>query len=144
MSFDVLLSTTRTASEVLDTVLTHLRPYRWYAFDTAVACATVWTLLRWFRTSRQRLRTTRLRGPPSENFFYGVGARIHDAEDSGAIYGAWAQEYGGVYTVPSTLGSRRIVLCDPKAIAHFYARETWTYIQIPFTKKSLAISVRGL
>ena len=142
MPLDALLSTTRT-SEALDTVLTHLRLYRWYAFDTTVACAAVWTLLRWLRTSRQRLRTTRLRGPPSESFLYGVGARIHDAEDSGALYEAWAQEYGQVYAVPSTLGSQRIVLCDPKAIAHFYAKETWTYMQIPFTEQIHMDSVRG-
>jgi hypothetical protein len=142
MLHDALLSTTRTASEVLDTVLTLLRPYR-YAFDTAVACAAVWTLLRWLRTSRQRLRTTQLRGPPSETFLYGVGARIHDAKDSGAMYEAWAQEYGQVYTVPSTLGSTRIVLCDPKALAHFYAKETWTYMQIPFTEQIHVDSIRG-
>ena len=142
MSLDVLLSTTRMASEALST-LNRLRPRGWDAFDSAVACAAVWTLLRWLRTYRQKLRTTQLRGPPSESFLYGVGRRILDAQDSGAVYEAWAQEYGRVYTVLSTLGSERIVLCDPKAIAHFYAKETWRYIQLPFTKKSLEMLVRG-
>ncbi|KIJ59411.1 hypothetical protein HYDPIDRAFT_162418 [Hydnomerulius pinastri MD-312] len=50
------------------------------------------------------------------------------------MYEAWAEEYGVVYQVPSTLGQRRIVLCDPRAIAHFYARETWTYVQTPLSK----------
>ena len=142
MSFGVLLSKTRTASEVLDTVLTYLRPYHWYAFDATVACAAIWTLLRWLRISRQQLRTTQLRGPHSESFLYGVGKRILDAGDSGAIYEAWAQEYGPVYAVPSSLGRKRIVLCDPKAIAHFYSKETWTYIQTPFAKEALAMFVR--
>ncbi|KAG8218157.1 cytochrome P450 [Butyriboletus roseoflavus] len=44
----------------------------------------------------------------------------------------WAEEYGGVYEVAWTLGGRRIVLCDPKAIAHFYGGEPWTYILTPF------------
>ncbi|KAH0826176.1 cytochrome P450 [Lanmaoa asiatica] len=136
MSLDV--STTRTVSEVLDTVLTHTRPYQWYAFDAAVACTAIWTLLRWIRASRQQLCTTQLRGPPNESFLYGVGKRILDAKDSGAVYEAWAQEYGPVYTIPSALGNTRIVLCDPKAVAHFYAKNTWTYVENPLAKKITA------
>jgi len=132
-----------TASEVLDTILTHSRPYQWYAFHAAIASAAVWTLLRWLRTSRGQLRTTQLRGPPSESFLYGVGKRILNADDAGAEYEAWAQEYGPVFTVPSTLGSNSIVLCDPKAIAHFYSKETWTYIQTPLIKTIFEHSVRG-
>ena len=142
MSHDVLSSTIRTASEVLDSVLTYLRPYQGWASGAGVACVAIWTLLQWLRTSRRQLRTTQLRGPPSKSFLYGVGKRILDADDSGSLYEAWAQEYGPVYAVPSTLGSERVVLCDPKAIAHFYSRETWTYIQTPFTKRNLAASVR--
>ncbi|KAF8554668.1 cytochrome P450 [Imleria badia] len=141
MSLDILSSTTRTPSEVLDTVLTYLRPYQpeRYAFDAGLACAAIWILLQWLRTSRRQLRTTQLRGPLSDSFLYGVGKHILDADDSGALYEAWAQEYGPVYAVPSTLGRKRVVLCDPKAIAHFYSKETWTYIQTPFAKRTLAI-----
>lgn len=137
-----LLSTARTASEVLDTVLTNLRPFQWHSIQAAVACAAIWTLLRWVRTSRHQLRTTQLRGPPSESFLYGVGKRIVDTEDSGAVYEAWVQEYGPVYEVPSTLGSKKILLCDPKAIAHFYAKEPWTYDKTQFARKALANLVR--
>ncbi|KAH0839400.1 cytochrome P450 [Lanmaoa asiatica] len=138
MSLDALFSTSRTVWDVLDTFLTHLRPYRWYAFDAAVVCTAIWTLLRRLRSSREKHRTTQLRGPPSESFLYGVGKRIRDAENSGPMYEAWAQEYGPVYAVPSTLGNERIVLCDHKAIAHFYSKESWTYIQTPLTKRSFA------
>ena len=141
MSLDIALST-RTVSEVLDTVLTHLRPYQWYAFDTTVACTAIWTLLRWLRTSRQQLRTTQLQGPPSESFLYGVGKRILDVEDSGAIYEAWAKEYGSVYMVPSSLWKKRVVLCDPKAIAHFNAKGTWSYLLTPMVKTVRADFVR--
>lgn len=133
---------TQTALEVLDNILTYFRPYHWYALDVGVGCTAIWILLRWFYTSRRQLRTTQLRGPPSESFLYGVGKRILDADDGGAVYEAWAQEYGPVYAVPSTLRSKRIVLCDPKALAHFYSKETWTYIQTPFAKRTLAASVR--
>ncbi|KAG8214366.1 cytochrome P450 [Butyriboletus roseoflavus] len=138
MSLDALLSTPRTTSEVLDTILIYLRPYQWYAFDAAVACTTVWALLRWLRTSRRQVHTTQLRGPPSESFLYGVNKRILDAENSGAIYEAWAVEYGPVYAIPSTFGTKKIVLNDPKAIAHFYSKDTWTYTQTPATRKVLA------
>ena len=142
MSLDIL-STTQTASEVLDTVLTHLRLHQWHAIDTAIACTAVWTLLRWFRTSRQRLRTTQLQGPPSESFIYGVGRRILDSDDSGSIYEAWAKEYGPVYVVPWSLWKEKVVLCDPKAIAHFYAKGTWTYVQSTMVKISRANFVRA-
>ncbi|KAG8214363.1 hypothetical protein J3R82DRAFT_9352 [Butyriboletus roseoflavus] len=143
MSLDTLLSTPRTVSEVLDTILIYLRPYQWYAFDAAVACTTVWALLRWLRTSHRQVHTTQLRGPPSESFLYGTNKRILDAENSGAIYEAWAVEYGPVYAIPSTFGKRTIVLNDPKAIAHFYSKDTWTYTQTPATRKVLANIVRG-
>ena len=142
MSLGILLTTARTASQVLDTILTHVRPYQWYAFDAVVTCTAVWTLLRWIRTSCRQIRTTQLWGPPSESFLYGVGKRILDADNSGAIYEAWVQEYGPVYAIPSTLGSEKIVLNDPKAIAHFYAKDTWTYIQTRAVRKGLAGFVR--
>ena len=125
----------------MDTILIHIRPYQRYAFDATVACAAVWTLLRWLRTSRRKLRTTLLRGPPSESFLYGVGKRALDAQNPGAIYETWAQEYGPVYAIPWTFGNKKIVLNDPKAIAHFYAKDTWTYIQPRAIRKGLANSV---
>ncbi|KAG8214369.1 cytochrome P450 [Butyriboletus roseoflavus] len=138
MSLGVLLSTARTASEVLESILTHVRPYKWYAFDAAVACTAVSTLLRWLRTPRRQVHTTQLRGPPSESFLYGVDKHILDAENSGDVYETWAQEYGPVYAIPSIWGNKRIVLNDPKAIAHFYSKDTWTYIHIPIHRKTIA------
>lgn len=129
-------------AEFLDKVLASLRLNP--VFDAVGACALVWVFLAWMRVSRQRLRTTKLRGPPSESFLYGIGSRIFDSKNPGDIYEAWAREYGPVFEVPSTLGSRRVVLCDPKAIAHFYAKETWTYIQTPTSKKLLENSVSSL
>jgi cytochrome P450 len=49
------------------------------------------------------------------------------------MYEHWAQEYGAVYMIPSVLGQTKIVLSDPRAIAHFYARESWTYVQSPLS-----------
>ena len=63
---------------------------------------------------------------------WGVGKVVIASPDPGAEYEKWAEEYGGVYEVASALGGRKIVLCDPKAVAHFYGREPWTYTLTPF------------
>ncbi|KAG9309799.1 cytochrome P450 [Chiua virens] len=89
-----------------------------------------WTLIRLARTVYRRTQTTRLNGPPSKNFLLGYPEFFTDP-DSPEIYEAWAEEYGAVYQLPSVLGTTRIILCDPKAIAHFYAKETTTYILPP-------------
>ena len=57
--------------------------------------------------------------------------------DSGAIYEEWMDTYGPVFQVPIAMGSRRTVLCDPKAIAHFYAREVTVYVKPGFTKNAV-------
>lgn len=103
------------------------------AFNTAVACIAVWAFIT-LGMPRRRVRTTRLRGPPSSSFIYGVGKILLEADDSASIYEAWAREYGAVYEAPLTLGGRRIVLYDPKAITHFYSKETWTYVRTPMEK----------
>ncbi|KAF8125506.1 cytochrome P450 [Boletus edulis] len=139
MSPDVLSSTIRSVSEILAIIRTYVHLGQWRTIDAAIACATIWILLQLLRTCSRRLRTTQLRGPPSESFLYGVGQRIRSARDAGALYEAWAQEYGPVYAIPSTLGTQRIMLCDPKAIAHFHSKESRTYIQTPFNKESFAI-----
>ncbi|KAH7890187.1 cytochrome P450 [Phlebopus sp. FC_14] len=114
-----------------------VRPRPAHALDAAVAIAALWVLSKVVRAARRRLKTTRLRGPPSTSLMYGVGKSVVDSPDSGAMYEAWAKEYGVVYEIPSTLGQRKIVLCDPKAIAYYYARETWTYVLTPFSKQAI-------
>ena len=84
-----------------------------------------------------RTKTTKLRGPTGSSWLYGVTRDIHDG-DSGALHESWSEQYGNAFQVPIALGSRRIVLFDPKAIAHFYSKETFGYIQNTFTKKAIA------
>lgn len=50
------------------------------------------------------------------------------------LYEAWEVEYGSVFTIPWTPGQDRIVLADPKAVAHFFARDTLTYVQSVYTR----------
>ncbi|KAF7375651.1 Cytochrome P450 [Mycena sanguinolenta] len=80
-------------------------------------------------------RSTRLKGPTSGNFLFGSMPRLLNAPDVGAIYEDWASRYGSVFSVPATLGSRTVVLTDPKSIAHFAARETYGYVGTPRAKR---------
>jgi len=92
-----------------------------------------WILIRLASNARRRARTTRLNGPPSKNLILGFPEFFLDPHNP-EIYEAWAEKYGAVYQLPSVLGTARIILCDSKALAHFYAKETTTYIKTPLGK----------
>ncbi|KAG2364256.1 cytochrome P450 [Suillus spraguei] len=101
------------------------------AFNVACSFTALWAFVKVIRALRWRLRTTQLRGPPRTSFVFGVSNDLLSSKDNAIMYEHWAQEYGVVYMIPSILGQRKIVLSDPRAIAHFYARESWTYVQAP-------------
>ncbi|KAG1889104.1 cytochrome P450 [Suillus fuscotomentosus] len=111
------------------------------AFHVACSFAALWVFVKVLRMLRWRVKTTQLLGPPRTSLVYGVSRDLAISQDSGAIYERWATEYGVVYMIPSVLGGTRVVLCDPRAIAHFYARETWTYVQTPLSLAFLEASV---
>jgi hypothetical protein len=90
-------------------------------------------------------RTTPLKGPPSKDFLFGWMPYLMRVPDIGAVYEEWAHEYGSVFEVPTALGSRKVVLADPKALAHFSAKETYGYVYSPQDKRSLERLIgRGL
>ncbi|EJU04518.1 cytochrome P450 [Dacryopinax primogenitus] len=84
-----------------------------------------------------RTRTTRLRGPKSESWLWGFQGILF-RPDGPALYEQWMTEYGSVFQYNVALGKKRVVLADPKAVAHFYAHETFTYQQNPFARHFLA------
>jgi hypothetical protein len=88
---------------------------------------------------RRRLHTsgTRLRGPPSKSFLFGCRQFVTDAPDPGLIYEQWAEEYGSVYRMPDALGTSRVVITDPKAIAHYYAGFSFGYVQSKTAKMAI-------
>ena len=122
-------------SDPINAVLPHMPSLS--AFNAAVACTAVWAFVKLIRMSRQRLHTTRLRGPPNPSFLYGVGMTLMHSDDPASLYESWAREYGSVYTVPSTMSVNRIILYDSKALAHYYAKESWSYGQAPMLKRIL-------
>ncbi|KAG1901359.1 cytochrome P450 [Suillus fuscotomentosus] len=115
------------------------------AFNIACSFAALWALVKVSRMLRLRVKTTQLLGPPRTSLIYGVSRDLALSHDRAAMYEHWATEYGVVYMIPSVLGQTNVVLCDPKAIAHFYARETWTYVKTPLTLAFLESSIgKGL
>ncbi|KIK17678.1 hypothetical protein PISMIDRAFT_633442 [Pisolithus microcarpus 441] len=86
------------------------------------------------RVARRRLKTTSLRGPPGAHPIFGASKDLFEAPDTGEIFDTWAEEYGVAYEVPTSFGGKKIMLCDPRALAHYYARETWTYVLTDSTR----------
>ncbi|KAG2085843.1 cytochrome P450 [Suillus cothurnatus] len=114
-------------------------------FNVTCSFVALWAFAKILKFLRRRFKTTQLRGPPRTSFIYGVSHDLASSNDSGGMYERWATEYGVAYMIPSVLGQTRVVLCDPRAIAHFYARETWTYVQTPLSLAFLETSIgRGL
>ncbi|KAJ3570409.1 hypothetical protein NP233_g4425 [Leucocoprinus birnbaumii] len=72
---------------------------------------------------------TPLKGPKNISFIFGFYRYIQEQDDPGAVYEAWSKEYGPAFTVPGPFGTKRVVICDPKANTHFYSRETYGYVQ---------------
>ncbi|KAJ7824650.1 cytochrome P450 [Mycena leptocephala] len=80
-------------------------------------------------------RATPLKGPPSKNLLFGQMLYLMRAPDIGVVYEEWAHEYGSVFSIPTGLGGRKVVLTDPKALTHFSAKETYGYIHSPQAKR---------
>ncbi|KAG2151473.1 cytochrome P450 [Suillus clintonianus] len=103
------------------------------AFNAVCSFAALWTFVNVIRALRWRFKTTQLRGPPRTSFLYGVSRDLVSSDNNAAMYEQWTEEYGVVYMIPAVLGKTRLVLSDPRAIAHFFARESWTYVQTPLS-----------
>lgn len=94
---------------------------------------------------RRSQRATRIRGPPSPGWAFGLAKTMLDSTISTELYERCAREYGSVYKVPGVFGQAKVILWDPKAISHFFARDTWLYNQTPFNKIAVRTTIgRGV
>ncbi|KAF7291836.1 Cytochrome P450 [Mycena chlorophos] len=84
-------------------------------------------------SSLRSVKTTRLNGPPSPSRLWGFTHYLAQSRvkefDIHAVYEEWAAQYGAVYRIPLAFGKERIVLTDPKALAHFYSSERAVYVK---------------
>lgn len=97
------------------------------SFDVAAAAA--FALVLFFILKSRGSATVYLRGPPNPSFIFGYYRYLNEVEDPGAVYDEWVKEYGPAYIVPGGFGSKSVVICDPRANAHFYSKETFGYVQ---------------
>ncbi|KAL7281930.1 hypothetical protein ACG7TL_003397 [Trametes sanguinea] len=107
------------------------------AWNVFLVSAAIYVLYKVAQSFARRSRTTPLAGPPSTSWIFGIRRAGNDTEDAAIMYEEWAEQYGPVYRVPAPFGSTRVVLTDPKAIAHFYAHETFTYIQTKLSRVAI-------
>ena len=81
--------------------------------------------------ARRRAKSTRLRGPARASLLYGCAEVVESTEDPAALFEQWSKDYGLVYKLPSPLGKSKVVVMDPKAIAHIFGKDTYGYHQTP-------------
>ncbi|KAI6100332.1 cytochrome P450 [Pisolithus sp. B1] len=112
--------------------------------DIAVGLATVWALRTAFQATGKKSRTTKLRGPKSNNLLFGVSKELFESPDIGGMFEAWSKEYGVAYEIPMICGEKRIALCDPRAVAHLFSKDTWTYFGMKSLKEFVAQRVRRI
>ncbi|KAK0227131.1 cytochrome P450 [Armillaria nabsnona] len=89
--------------------------------------------------NRQNGITTQLRGPPSTSWFFSFTHIMRSQEDRALLTERWASEYGSVFCFPGLLGEQRLVLCNPKAVAHFYGKAGFGYIRTPIGRMFIEI-----
>ncbi|KIJ25819.1 hypothetical protein M422DRAFT_273154 [Sphaerobolus stellatus SS14] len=92
------------------------------------------TLLYYIQRAIFRRRTTKLPGPPAQRWLFGISQQLFEADDMAVLHEEWVHKYGPVLSMPGFFGATRVLLCDPKAVAHFYAREATTYRRETYTK----------
>lgn len=90
-----------------------------------------------YSIARMRVMTSRLPGPPSASIFLGASPIIYE-RGTAVTFEEWGGLYGQVFEVPLALGSREIVIMDPKAIAHVLSKDAHGYVHPPDMKRSIA------
>lgn len=116
-------------------------------FPLIYGLAVMWVLhklIRFFYAFfRNRFHSTPLYGPPRASLLWGVNRLLMSASDRISVLEGWVNKYGTVFKMPVPLGTEVVVLCDPKAISHFYARETYGYNQTSFARMAIENMVRA-
>ncbi|KAI0368462.1 cytochrome P450 [Pilatotrama ljubarskyi] len=107
------------------------------ALYVALILAAAYLVYMFGQSYRKRSRATPLAGPPSPSWLFGISRVAANNPEGAALYDEWAEQYGPVFRVPAPLGSTRVVLMDPKAVAHFYSLETFTYVQTALSRVAI-------
>ncbi|EJD00152.1 cytochrome P450 [Fomitiporia mediterranea MF3/22] len=111
--------------------------------------AATWLIYKALQSCRTPSKATELRGPPRESWLHGSGKKeFFSSEGLGEgnlLLERCAEQYGLAYHFPGPLGTKTIVLMDPKSIAHFYAKGSTVYVFSKSVKNTIHRFVgRGL
>ncbi|KAI6037496.1 cytochrome P450 [Pisolithus marmoratus] len=106
--------------------------------DIAIGLAAICVLRLAIHPSWKKSGKTKLCGPKGASLLFGVGRELFESPDVGAMFEAWSKEYGVAYEIPMICGQTRTILCDPKAVAYFFAKDTWSYVNTPELKAIVA------
>ncbi|KAI0640544.1 cytochrome P450 [Trametes meyenii] len=107
------------------------------AWNVLLITTAVWIFYKLGKSYRRQSRSTPLAGPPSPSWLFGVSKVAGNSPGTSSLYEQWAEQYGAVFRVPSAFGSTTVILTDPKAVAHFYALETFTYEQTKLARVAI-------
>lgn len=105
----------------------YLRPYLTVSLLLAVSWLSYFSLGKIVAAIMDK--TTALNGPASPSYLFGLHRHINEAEDPDVLFEDWASQYGPAFRIPGGFGSSQIMICDPRANAHFYSKETFCYVQ---------------
>ena len=117
---------------MLKSVLGLLRPID--ALSSLVLLYVTFKIVQFIINQRRNSRLPKLKGPPNQNLLFGRLREMLQSKDRAAIYQRWTDEYGPVFQMPAQIGSRRIILCDPKAITHLHSKDSLIYQGMPQSK----------
>jgi hypothetical protein len=106
------------------------------AYDTAILLLGFWLTFTIANRilGRRGATATPLQGPASQSLIFGLTRHLMAAENPSVLYEQWAATYGPVFQFPGVLRSKRTVICDPKANAQFYSKETFVYLRAGFIR----------
>lgn len=108
------------------------------AVDVLGVAVGSWLLYKAIKTSHVHSKSTQLPGPTSRNWLFGVIRLLENPDDATRLFDSWLKAYGPAFQIPASFGRKVLVLMDPKAVAHFYSKETFVYQKDEFTKKLIA------
>ncbi|KAE9402311.1 cytochrome P450 [Gymnopus androsaceus JB14] len=108
-----------------------------------VLAAVLWLFIPFLRLlSRQWLSPLRfLPGPPSQSFFMGNLAEMHEQENTNLIAN-WEAKYGSTFVYRGFVGGCRLMTTDPVAVAHILGN-AYEYPKPDFVRDSLATMAAG-
>jgi hypothetical protein len=92
---------------------------------------------------RRRSSTSSLPGPPRPSWLVGF-ERLKAEVGPAVLYRAWNEQYGSVVEIPMPLGSKAVLVFDPTAAAHFYAKDTYGYRNLSLANSIIERLVRSL